>query len=159
MAAFHPKQTSRALLSWRWPQRGYALIYIVWWTGRGYYTLPILIVSMVAFEVARGAMHLPDGFWIFGFALLGAAVANWLAGRKLNRQSLKKVRSNGVRERLIYRARHKFMSVPMETFSIPLAMAGLAVLAAAAVVSFSPQIAQDKCLDSGGAWHEGRCAH
>jgi len=102
------------------------LIYIAWWTGRGYYTLPILVASMVVFELARAALHLPDGLWVFGFALMGAAAANWVAGRKLNRESLKKVRTHRVRERLIYRARHKFMSVPMETFSIPMAVAGLA---------------------------------
>jgi hypothetical protein len=138
---------------------GDGLIYIVWWTGRGYYTVPILVASMVVFELARAALHLPDGFWVFGFALVGAAAANWVAGRKLNRQSLKKVRTHPVRERLIYRARHKFMSVPMETFSVPMAAAGLAVLAVAAVLSFSPLIAQDKCLDRGGAWHDGRCVH
>jgi hypothetical protein len=119
------------------------LIYIAWWTGRGYYTLPILVASMVVFELARAALHLPDGLWVFGFALMGAAAANWVAGRKLNRESLKKVRTHRVRERLIYRARHKFMSVPMETFLIPMAVAGLAVLAVAAVLSFSPVVAQD----------------
>jgi hypothetical protein len=135
------------------------LIFITWWTGRGYYTLPILVASMVVFELARAAFHLPDGFWVFGFALIGASPANWFAGRKLNRQSLKKVRTRRVRERLFYRAQHKFVSVPMETFSVPMEIAGVAVLVAAAIVTFSPLVAQDRCLDGGGAWHEGRCDH
>jgi hypothetical protein len=134
------------------------LFYVVWWTGRGYYTIPILVASMVVFEIARAVLRLPDGFWVFGFALIGAAAANWFAGRKLNRQSLTKVGTHRVRERLIYRARHKFMSVPMETFSIPMAVAGVAVLIVAGLVTFSPLLAQDRCLDAGGAWHEGRCA-
>jgi len=102
---------------------------------------------------------LPDGLWIFGLALIGAAAASWFAGRRLNRQSLKKVRTHRVRERLICRARHKFMSVLMETFSIPMTLAGVAVLVASANVPPSAVVAQDRCLDAGGAWHDGRCAH
>ena len=109
------------------------MVYIAWWSGRGYYTLPILVVSMIVFELARAALQLPEGFWVFGWALIGAASANWFIGRTLNRQSLKKVRTHRIRERLLYRARHKFMSVPMETFSIVMAVAGVGILAAAAV--------------------------
>lgn len=138
---------------------GVGVIYIVWWNGRGYYTLLILIASMILFEFARAAARLPDGFWVFGVALIGAAGANWFVGRKLNRLALKKVRTHQIRERLIYRAPHKFMSVPMETFSIAMAAAGVGVLVLATFLAFSPLVAQDRCLDSGGAWHEGRCAH
>ena len=34
-----------------------------------------------------------------------------------------------------------------------------AVLATVAFVRCSPMVAQDACLDAGGAWHEGKCVH
>ena len=104
------------------------MLYVAWWTGRGYYTILIVVASMVIFELARAAFSLPDGIWVFGIALFGAAAANWQIGSKLNRKSASKIRSQRLRDRLIYRARHKFMSVPMESFSILIALAGAAVL-------------------------------
>jgi hypothetical protein len=104
------------------------VVYVAWWTGRGYSTIVIVVAAMVLFELARAALSLPEGIWVFGAGLLGAAAGNWVIGRKLNRKSLAKVRSHRVRERLVYRARHKFMSLPMETFSVILAAAGVVVL-------------------------------
>jgi hypothetical protein len=110
-------------------QGGTALVYIAWWTGKGYLTILVVVASAILFEVARAAIRLPDGVWVFGLALLGASAANWLIGRKFNRKSFAKVRSRGLKDRLLYRARHKFMSLPMESFSILLGAAGLAVIA------------------------------
>ena len=104
------------------------MVYVAWWTGRGYGTILIVVAAAIALELLRAALNLPEGLWVFGVALLVAAVANWVIGRKFNRKSLAKVRSHRLRERLIYRARHKFMSLPMETFSIVLAGVGVAVL-------------------------------
>lgn len=104
------------------------MIYLVWWTGRGYSTILIVVAAAVLFELVRAALGLPEGIWVFGLALLGAAAANWVIGRKLNHRSLAKVRSHRVRQKLIYRARHRFMSLPMETFSLIIAAAGVAVL-------------------------------
>ena len=109
------------------------MVYVAWWTGHGYRTILIVVAATVVFEVLRAALSLPEGAWVFGVALLAAAVANWLYGRKLNRKSLAKVRSLRIRERLVYRARNRFMSLPMETFSVVIAAAGLAVLVAAVV--------------------------
>ncbi len=133
------------------------MIYVAWWTGKGYQTIWIVLASAIMFELVRAALKLPDGMWVFGLALLGAAVANWFVGRKANRKSLAKVRTHRIKERLLYRARHKFMSLPMETFSVVLATAGIGVLVAGVLVL--PVVAQDTCLDGGGAWHEGRCVH
>ena len=101
-----------------------------WWTGRGYSTILIVVAAAILFELVRATLNLPDGAWVFGIALIAAAFANWFLGRKFNRKSLAKVRSVGLRQRLIYRARAKFMSVPMETFSLVIAAAGVAVLVA-----------------------------
>jgi hypothetical protein len=113
------------------------MIVIAWRTGRGYTTLLILVASLILFELLVRALALRDGPWVFGSALIGAAAANWVIGRKPNRHSLAKVRSRRVRARTFYRARHRFMSLPMETFSIVLAAAGAALLATAAVRAIS----------------------
>jgi hypothetical protein len=111
------------------------VIYVAWWTGRGYSTILIVAASMILLQLMRAALGLPDGLWVFGVAMFGAAAANWALGRKLNRKALLKVRSSRIRERLIYRARHKFMSLPMETFSVLIAAVGIVVLATAAIQS------------------------
>lgn len=109
------------------------MVYVAWYTGRGYLTIWTVVGSAIIFELARAAFDLPDGVWVFGLALLGAAVANWLIGRKFNAKSLRKVRSSRLKQRLLYRARHKFMSLPMETFSLLLGVAGMAVLVSAMI--------------------------
>ena len=105
-------------------------MFIAWWTGQGYRSILIVAAAAILLELVRAALRLTDGAWVFGLALLCAAAANWKIGRKLNNKSLRKVRSNRIRDRLLYRARHKFMSLPMETFSIGLAGAGAALLIA-----------------------------
>jgi hypothetical protein len=110
---------------------GKSVIYVAWWTGRGYSTILIVVASIVLLQLLRMVLGLPNGLWVFDVAMLGAAAANWTIGRKLNRKALLKVRSNRARERLFYRARHKFMSLPMQTFSVMIAAVGMAVLAAA----------------------------
>jgi hypothetical protein len=92
-----------------------------------------VVASAILFELVRAALQLPDGVWVFGLALLGAATANWFIGRKFNRNSFAKVRSHQLKQRLLYRARHRFMSLPMETFSVLLGVAGLAVILGAII--------------------------
>jgi hypothetical protein len=105
------------------------VIYVAWWTGRGFFTVPIVVASLIVFQLIRAALLLPDGLWVAGAALLGAAAANWQIGRKLNRKSYAKVRGKRLRDRILYRARHKFMSVPMESFSIVLVAGALIIFA------------------------------
>ena len=104
------------------------LIYVAWWTGKGYQTIWIVLASAVLFQLGRAAFSVPDGAWVFGISLIGAAIANWIRGRKINSKSLAKVRKCDLRQRLLYQARHKFMSLPMETFSFLLAIAGVAII-------------------------------
>lgn len=107
------------------------MVYIAWWTGKGYLTIVVVVASAIVFELVRSIFRLPDGVWVFGPALFAAAVVNWLVGRKFNRKALAKVRSTRLKDRLLYRARHKFMSLPMETFSVLLALGGVAILGSA----------------------------
>ena len=95
-------------------------MFVAWWTGRGFVTIFIVVASVIAVQFARSAFDLPDIRVFVGLALIVAAVVNWFIGRLFNRKSLAKVRSLRMRDRILYRARHKFMSIPMETFSIVL---------------------------------------
>jgi hypothetical protein len=63
------------------------LVYVAWWNGKGYGTILIVVGSMILFELARAALNLPDGIWVFGVAMFGAAAANWVIGRKFNSKS------------------------------------------------------------------------
>lgn len=78
------------------------MVYVAWWTGKGYLTIWVVVGSAILFELARAVLRLPDGVWVFGLALLAAAAANWLIGRKFNRKSFAKVRPSRLKERLLY---------------------------------------------------------
>ena len=57
-----------------------------------------------------------------------AGVANWIIGCRQNAKRTAAVRSIRLRDTLVYRARHKFMSLPIETWSIPLVVGGIGIL-------------------------------
>ncbi len=102
---------------------------VFWWTGKGYLTPVIVVATVIVFVFILRAVtpnYEDDGvFW--GLTLAVAGVLNWIAGRKQNARKLAAVRSDKLRDRLIYRARHKFMSLPFEVWSIPLVLTGLIV--------------------------------
>ncbi|HMJ05011.1 MAG TPA: hypothetical protein VK474_02025 [Chthoniobacterales bacterium] len=105
-------------------------MFIFWWSGRGYLTFLIVLSALAAFGLVQRASGAADGPWIWGSALLVAAAVNWHFGRKVNRKKLLALKPGGARDQLFYRARHRFMSLPMETFSLVIAVVGLTLLAA-----------------------------
>ena len=72
--------------------------------------------------------NLQDTTWFWGSALVCAGVANWIIGRRQNAKRRAAVRSIRFRDALVYRARHTFMSLPIETWSIPLVAGGIGIL-------------------------------
>lgn len=104
-------------------------MYIFWWSGRGYLTVFVVLGTLAALGVLQTVSGIADGPWLWGSGLLIAAVLNWHIGTKVNRKKLAVSRPSGARSRLLYRARHCFMSLPMETFSLVIAVIGLIVLA------------------------------
>ena len=107
-------------------------MFVFWWTGKGYLTALIILATLTAFGVVL--LLLPsyvDGRLYWGSALLTASVLNWLTGQKANRVRRSKVRNSRLRDRLLYNAHHRFMSVPMETFSIAIVLAATIVAASA----------------------------
>lgn len=108
---------------------------VFWWTGRGYVTALIIIGMMTVFGLAQNIAQplVLDRQWYWGLSLIAAAGVNWWVGSYFNRDwfvrsRLKgKLRLKGLKNRLFYRTANRFMSVPMETFSIALAIAGAAI--------------------------------
>ena len=104
---------------------------IFWWSGRGYFAALILLLTLTAFGVILrvGADFIPDSPWYWSLAFPIAAAINWRVGCRLNR----KKRATLPGFRLWYRARHTFFSLPMETLSIVMVLAGIGLLIAAFV--------------------------
>lgn len=104
---------------------------VFWWSGRGYFTPIILLATLSLFGVLlqAGRSIIADRPWLWGIALLAAAALNWHFGSKANRKKLAVLKPKSTRERLLYRARHCFMSLPMESFSVIVAVSGLAIIA------------------------------
>jgi hypothetical protein len=112
---------------------GAAMIFI--WTGRGFWTalFPILFLGVVGMGVsfALGERTLDANPWIFGVALLGAAVANWAYGRRWN--GTEGLKPWDVKAALRYRRLHRVFGLPMELWSAPLAAFGVWIIVASLV--------------------------
>ena len=105
-------------------------MFLFWWTGKGYYTFGVIVVVWLVFAVLLqlGLPLLEDRPWFWGLALVVSAVVNWTVGTRVNRKRLALPRAPGIKGRLFYKARHRFMSMPMESFSIVIAATGLGVI-------------------------------
>ena len=105
---------------------------IFWWQGKGFATLLIVVAAAILVGMIADAAHLPSWTPLFWAALLLlAAPVNWLIGVRLNAKRRGYAPPATVLRRFFYRAPHKFMSLPMESWSIVMvvAAAGLALQA------------------------------
>lgn len=102
-------------------------MFVFWWTGRGYLTAIVVFATLIAFALVLQASQqlIPDQRWYWGLSFLAAAGVNWKVGSHLNRIRLARLKYKRLRDRLFYRAANRFMFVPMETFSIVIALFGL----------------------------------
>ena len=100
---------------------------IFWWTGKGYQTaLSVLLTLMLCgFVLQASKGFFEDGPVFWGLATILAVPVNWHFGTKANQKRLSKVQPQTIRHRLIYNAPHRFMWLPMETFSIVIAAIGI----------------------------------
>lgn len=105
---------------------------VFWWTGRGFLSLLFLIGVVGLFGAcvtfAIGETAFDANPWLWGVALLLAAAVNWFGGSWINRKALARPRARGILGRLIYRTPNRFLSLPMEDWSIPTALGGLALV-------------------------------
>lgn len=104
--------------------------YVFWWSGRGYITLLILLGTLAVFGLMLQAARplIPDRPWFWGAGLLVAATLNWHFGSRINSRKRAASRPKNTWDRVFYRAHHRFMSLPMETFSGVIALAGVAAI-------------------------------
>lgn len=102
------------------------MLYVFWWTGKGY-RLPLIVLGccMIAGFIGQAiSPALVDGLPFWGGVLIAAAIPVWLYGRRLNAKAIKALRSPRMQDHLLYRARHKFFSLPFETNALLLVCAG-----------------------------------
>ena len=104
-------------------------MFVFWWMGRGYVTALIIFGSMMVFALVLQAFaaFIPDQRWYWGLSLVAAAAVTWKVGSHFNRKRLSKAPKRNLKERLLYKATNRFMSVPMETFSIVILAGGIAL--------------------------------
>ncbi len=105
---------------------------VFWWTGRGFLALLTLIGVFGLFgallTLAFGEQIFDRAPWLWGVGALIAAVINWVVGCRVNRKPLKVPRPSLWKSRLTYRPRNRFMSLPLEVWSAPMAVLGLVLL-------------------------------
>jgi hypothetical protein len=114
-------------------------MFIAWWTGKGYATIIIVLLTLTAFGIIlqAGAPILQDQSWYWGIGFLAAAIINWMAGTRWNKRRIERTAPKSLRERLWYPAMNRFMSMPMETFSVVIVVLGLGLIAYGLALPYS----------------------
>ncbi len=101
---------------------------VFWWTGRGFLVLLILFVVGMLATMAADIVRLPaETSWFAAIVFLLAAPVNWIVGRHQNELRRKSLGPRSWRGQLIYDARHKFLSLPMESWSVAMLAIGVAL--------------------------------
>ena len=95
---------------------------VFWWTGRGFLSLLFLIGVFGVFgavvTLTVGDAAFQRWPWLWGVGLLLASVANWVGGARMNHTSVNPL-TGSIRDRLTYRPKNRFLSLPMELWSAP----------------------------------------
>ena len=103
---------------------------VFWWQGQGWRVIAYLFGSLLScgllVQVFQGLI--PDRPLTWAIAFFAAAGINWHFGSRHNARSrARRVGRTGSR-RLFYDARHRFMSLPMESFSLVFVLVGCALI-------------------------------
>lgn len=112
---------------------------VFWWTGRGYLALLSLIGVYgffgAAITVGFGNQAFEAAPWLWGVGALIAAAVNWIWGSRINRRRWADLPGADWKKRLVYRARNRFMGLPMESWALPTALLGVFLMVRGVVVS------------------------
>ncbi len=116
---------------------------MVIWSGWG--ILTVLITALVYGTVSAAGAALPGTTgqqgWTdlaFGLGLLAAAAVNWWVGRRLNGGPGRVLTDQATGQTVILRRRHSLFFIPMQWWSVPLAIAGVLVMLDTAVLPPNP---------------------
>jgi len=104
---------------------------VFWWTGRGYLALLTTIGAIGIFgavvTLAFGDQAFDRLPWLWTIAFFLAAAATWVVGSRINGRPVEWNRGQRSVRRLIYNAPNRFISLPVETWAVPLIATGLLV--------------------------------
>ena len=102
---------------------------VFWWTRRGYLALLTTISAVgiygAVLTLAFGDQVFERFPWLWAFAYWGAAAATWVVGSRINGRPVEWSRGEKSVGRFIYDAPNRFISLPVETWALPLAALGL----------------------------------
>jgi hypothetical protein len=97
---------------------------IAWWTGRGYLAMLTIIGVYGGFgavvTLAFGESVFDTQPWLWSVAALLAASVTWYVGSRINGRPWRLPKYTTFRQRLIYDAPNRFMSLPVETWALPM---------------------------------------
>jgi hypothetical protein len=101
------------------------------WTGRGFWAVafPVLFAWVVGMMCDRtlGGEVLEANGWVYGVAVLAAAAANWIAGRRWN--GTEHLKPWDFKGELRVRRDHTLFNAPMELWSYALVLLGVWLIA------------------------------
>jgi hypothetical protein len=109
------------------------LIFI--WSGWGFLVVPIVLgTAVVVGGLVQWLLQMagrPDlAFIAFSIGLFAAAAVNWVVGRRLNGQPPRELLDPKTGERVLLRRRHHLFWIPMQYWSVLVALAALVPLLA-----------------------------
>ena len=102
------------------------------WREEGYQTIWVWLATFLTFTVLGLLVkpYYPVHLWFWGVAFFVCAWFNWRMGTRMNRRSLEKRNPQTVWRRLFYKSKHRFLMMPMETFSVAYVAMGLGFVVA-----------------------------
>ena len=102
---------------------------VFWWTRSGYLalltTIGVVGVYGAVLTLAFGEQALDNIPWIWAIGYWLAAGVTWVVGSRLNGRPWRWKEGQRSRGRFLYDAPNRFVSLPVETWSIPMAAIGL----------------------------------
>ncbi|GJE13613.1 MULTISPECIES: hypothetical protein [Methylobacterium] len=105
------------------------------WSGWGIVVIPVVIGTAVAVGALGGSAlralgHPELTFLAVSLGLFAAAAANWIVGRRLNGRPPRELIDPATNQRVLLRRRHALFWVPVQYWSVPVALAALVPLLA-----------------------------
>jgi hypothetical protein len=105
------------------------------WSGWGIVVIPVVVGTTVVVGAVGGlalrALGHPELIFLaISLGLFAAAAANWILGRRLNGRAPRELIDPATSERILLRRRHALFWVPVQYWSVPVALAALVPLLA-----------------------------
>jgi len=102
---------------------------VFWWTRRGYLAL-LTTIGVVGLFGAVLTLAFGDEIfdrwpWLWAFSYWSAAAATWVVGSRINGRPVQGSRGEKSIGRFIYDAPNRFISLPVETWAVPLFALGV----------------------------------